>query len=215
MSLFGASWLCSLCGKDFCPQCYEGLAKLQVRQLYLYCGEFALNQFQGDARLLLLSCISSNGHEACCFMPCSRYTESDLIYTLTVLNDKSQGDQAPALQAQTFFYTQAFITNAENQSTILRIPAGQLKLAEFRYYLAKRIPLVIVGLNNKLQLPWSPSQLIQDYGTDICSLEDCEEKEKPVKKHLKTFLERFMGVESGDDALNSLPGAVWKIKVRA
>jgi hypothetical protein len=123
----------------------------------------------------------------------------------------------PILHTQTFVYTHTSIMDSELNSTILRIPTGQLKTTEFRHFLAKRIPLVITDLNSKLQLSWSPSHLIRDYGADMCSLEDCEEKEKPVKKHLKIFLARFMNTESklhDDNTQDVLPEAVWRIKVR-
>jgi hypothetical protein len=119
----------------------------------------------------------------------------------------------PVLRTQTFFYTHVSIADSESGSTILWIPSGQLKATEFRLFLAKRIPLVITDLNRKLQLSWSPSHLIQYHGADICSLEDCEEKENSVEKPLKTFLARFSNSESyGDDAHDFLPQAIWKIK---
>jgi hypothetical protein len=31
MTLFGASWLCSRCGKDLCAQCYGELVEPEVR----------------------------------------------------------------------------------------------------------------------------------------------------------------------------------------
>jgi hypothetical protein len=59
-----------------------------------------------------------------------------------------------------------------------------------------------------------PSDLIRDYGTDICSLEDCEEHKTPVKKPLKMFLTYFMNSESpSSDGKDILPSAVWRIKV--
>jgi hypothetical protein len=75
------------------------------------------------------------------------------------------------------------------------------------------MPIVVTGLNKKLQLSWSPSHLIQDHGEDICYLEDCEEKEMPTKKCLRAFLTLFMGIETGD-AQDILPSAIWRIKVQ-
>jgi lysine-specific demethylase 3 len=129
----------------------------------------------------------------------------------------TQSSPAPVLRIQTFFYTHAHIAASEQHSAILRFPIGQLKTTEFRYFLAQRIPLVVTGLNRKIQLSWSPSDLIRDYGTDLCLLEDCEEQENAVKKPLKTFLIRFMNSEAhqdpSSDAQDILPSAVWRIKV--
>jgi hypothetical protein len=154
------------------------------------------------------------GHDASFFIPCSRYTESDLLCAMNVMEGIMQSSPAPALPTQTFIYTHAFITTSEQHSAIFRLPIGQLKTTEFRYLLAQRIPMVITDLNRKLQLSWSPSDLIRDYGTDICSLEDCEARENPVKKPLKTFLICFMNSESSSsDIQDILPSAVWRIKV--
>lgn len=119
------------------------------------------------------------------------------------------------LHSQPFFYKHSFVVNAVLRSSILRIPAGLLKAVEFRHYLAERIPLVITDLNCKLQLSWSPADLIKEHGSDICLLEDCEEKEHRVKRRLKTFLSCFMNSigEPCDTMEEVLPHAIWRIKV--
>jgi hypothetical protein len=142
-------------------------------------------------------------------MPCSRYTEADIRNIMNVMRKALQPAIPPVLCIQTFFYKHTFITASESQSAILRIPVGQLKVTEFRYYLANCIPVVIINLNNKLQLSWSPSHLIREHGADICSLEDCEGREKPVKRRLKACLQLFMNVEVKD---NILSPAIWRIK---
>lgn len=125
-----------------------------------------------------------------------------------------QSFPAPALSTQTFAYTHASILTCEQNSAVPRLPIGRLKTTDFRFFLEKRIPLVITDLNWKLQLSWSPSDLVRDHGGDMCMLEDCEEREIPVKKPLKMFLTRFMNSESPDsDAQYNLPHAVWRIKV--
>ena len=159
----------------------------------------------------LQSCLPSSEHQAGCFIPCSRYTEQDIQNALDIMNNALQQTVPAVLHVQTFYHNHVSIAKSELQSTILRIPTEQLKVAEFRYYLAKRIPIVITGLNRRLQLSWSPAHLIRDHGGDLCSLEDCEEKEKSVKRPLKTFLGRFMNVDC-DDVQDSLPQAVWRIK---
>jgi hypothetical protein len=147
------------------------------------------------------------------FMPCSRYTEADIRKTINVLEAALHPPVPAVMRIQTFVYKTAFITESELRSAILRIPDGRLKAQEFRYYLDKRIPIVITNLNRKLQLSWSPSHLIRDHGADVCSLEDCEEKEKPAMKSLKTFLQQFMNAaDEVEAAQDPLPVAIWKIK---
>jgi lysine-specific demethylase 3 len=219
MCLFGASWLCSQCGKDFCSQCHAELAELKVLPYKILLSLPRTNpRTQGDALCpSLTSCVSSEGHESALFIPTSRYTEDDILLIMNAMKEMSNLAAPRILHPQTTYYKLAMIAEAELKSSILRIPVGELKAVEFRRFLAKRIPLVITDLNRKLQLSWSPSHLIKEYGTDVCSLQDCEEEERPVKRRLKTFLSRFMdsmqGVSSGN-AEEPLPYAIWRIKVR-
>jgi len=122
----------------------------------------------------------------------------------------------PIVHTQTTYYKLTRIADSELKSSILQIPIGELKAVEFCHFLAKWIPLVITDLNRKLQLSWSPLYLIKEYGTDVCSLQDCEEEEQPVKRHLKTFLSCTMdstpGASSGN-AERPLSYATWQIKV--
>ena len=203
MCPFGASWLCSLCGQDFCSQC---LAELKVTlHIFLYISLIHIQN--NDAHL---SCVSSTEHELASFISCSRYTEADILHIMNVMGKISKSAAPPVLCTQTFVYKHDMITEAELKSSILRILAGHLKATEFRYFLAKQIPLVITDLSRKLQLSWSPSHLMNDYGADICLLEDCEENQQPVKSPLKAFLSRFM---ISDGAKEVLPYAIWRIKV--
>jgi hypothetical protein len=122
----------------------------------------------------------------------------------------------PIMCSQTTYYKLTTISEAELESSILWIPVGELKAVEFRCFLAKRIPLVITDLNRKLQFSWSPSHLIKEYGSDVCSLQDCEDHEQPVKRLLKMFLSHFMDSMQGTFSGNSeepLPYAIWQIKV--
>lgn len=50
---------------------------------------------------------------------------------------------------------------------------------------------MVTGLDSKLQLAWSPRQLSQDFGGDLCTVEDCEGKVEASQKKLKDFLQHF------------------------
>jgi lysine-specific demethylase 3 len=112
------------------------------------------------------------------------------------------------LPRATYHYKQLYVEHAERHSSVLTIPVSKLKAVEFRYYLAKRLPLVITGLNRELQLPWSPSQLMRDYGEEQCTVEDCEGREPPSKRSLRDFLSNFL-----EDGVLHENTAVWKVKV--
>ena len=115
---------------------------------------------------------------------------------------------AAGLPHSTYHYKEADIQDAENQSTILTIPVSKLRAREFRHYLVRRMPLLITGLNSELQLSWSPSQLMHDYGTEQCSVEDCEKRAPVSKQTLSHFLKNFL-----DSSITPDSTPVWKVKV--
>lgn len=119
--------------------------------------------------------------------------------------------QPAGLPCRTYHYKEAQVEDAEGQSTILKIPVDKLKAPEFRYYLKRRMPLMIMGINQRLQLPWSPTQLSRDYGEEECTVEDCEGQTPPLRMPLATFLQTFTtsGTESPGSAAR-----IWKVKVR-
>ena len=112
------------------------------------------------------------------------------------------------LPYSTYRYKESDIRVAEQQSSILSISINMLKAQEFRYYLVKRMPLVITGVNAELQLPWSPLQLMRDYGAESCSVEDCEKQAPASKQTLSHFLKYFC-----DDGAFCDNTPVWKVKV--
>jgi len=111
-----------------------------------------------------------------------------------------------SLKSQTFYFRHDDITKAKAQSLTLRIPTRRLQTTEFRYFMLQRIPLVITDLNSRLQLSWSPTQLIEDYGKQWCTMEDCEGKARSERVQLEAFLRLFEG--SG-----KIQSTIWKVKV--
>lgn len=102
------------------------------------------------------------------------------------------------------------LTESERTASILRIPTEKLKIEEFRLFLSRRLPLVITGLNSSLCLSWSPSQLIDEYGKELCTMEDCEAQSQPSHVLLEEFLSLFSPGGLGN---RSLPKTIWKVKV--
>jgi hypothetical protein len=115
------------------------------------------------------------------------------------------------LPSQTFAHSLAEIVRSESNSSILRIPVSKLKALEFRFFLQRRMPLVITELNNNLQLSWSPTQLTADHGETTCSMEDCERKAATVRGQLKDFLKLFILNPNAHDRDSSTP--IWKVRV--
>jgi hypothetical protein len=67
------------------------------------------------------------------------------------------------------------------------------------------LPLLVTGLNQKLQLPWSPDYLSQNHGNDWCFIESCEDRDANKQVRLKEFFHMY-SVAPED-------GIIWKLKV--
>jgi hypothetical protein len=155
--------------------------------------------------------LSLEAHSEDFFICCSRFTKEELVRSVECAAKMSQS--IAFLPRQSFFHKPSVVEAAENHHSIIRIPGNKLKATEFRYYLSKRLPLVITALNSKLQLAWSPSELIEAYGTENCTMEDCEgvaakKREVPLQEFL-----RYFTIQS-DHGSCSNNGPIWKVKVR-
>jgi hypothetical protein len=67
------------------------------------------------------------------------------------------------------------------------------------------LPLLVTGLNQKLQLPWSPDYLSENHGNDWCFIESCEDRGVIKQVRLKEFFHMY--------SIAPEDGTIWKLKV--
>lgn len=205
MSLLGASWLCTHCGEDLCTQCYEVMGSTVSWCIRNRNDRFQINYFQHKDTLAGPCPALPGTHSKLCFLPSSRFTALELSESLQAM------DALPllgaSLHARTFYFKKADLEAAERNSNILRIPTSHLRVEEFRYAWVRRLPLVVTGINDKIQLPWSPEQLSADYGKQLCTVEDCEGAASSKQMSLASFIKLFNTAIHGDD------DTIWKVKV--
>lgn len=142
-------------------------------------------------------------HDQSSFLPSSRFTE-EVLHGLIQSMQTSVLDQTSTLGSRNIVFQPQDIEDSRIASTILQVSSNRLRSEEFRMFLEHRIPLVITGLNNKLRLAWSPAQLTEDFGSQSCTMEDCEGVASSVRTTLGNFLSYF-GKENN--------GVIWKVKV--
>ena len=119
---------------------------------------------------------------------------------------------SPDLSLQRSVFDVQILIESERKASVLHISAEKLKIEHFRSFLSRRLPLVITGLNSSLCLSWSPSQLIDEYGNESCTMEDCEARCQPLQVLLADFLSLF-SPDCHSLGNSSLPEAIWKVKV--
>jgi hypothetical protein len=115
-----------------------------------------------------------------------------------------QESDVTGLATRTFFFQQSSVVEAQTEAITLRIPAGRLRVEEFRYIWVRRLPLVVTDIKSRMQLSWSPDQLTADYGEQNCIIEDCEGYSGAQKVTLAMFMKQF------DDKTDNV---IWKLKV--
>jgi hypothetical protein len=109
-----------------------------------------------------------------------------------------------SMNLQTVYFQQNSLSDSEKNCSILRIPGYALHPHEFRCFLSRRLPVVITHLNSQLQLAWSPDQLTEEFGKQICTMEDCEAQADPMVTSLANFMEHFRC---------KIDDVIWKVKV--
>lgn len=210
MSLFGISWFCIRCGRDFCNNCFASLKVRLFRSIIV----LTFNIFIKGSTASQISSVNNCGqlrgvHNSADFIPCSRFVKAHLLNILQSM--KSLLDNGKYyLPVQNFFFNRTTISNLPTSTSILRIPQKNLRIQEFRIFLGQRIPLVITGLNDSLQLSWDPRLLTRQYGEDDCTMEDCEGVAQPATTTLGHFLSHF---ETDGEAGQQSKNIIWKVKV--
>lgn len=137
------------------------------------------------------------------FIPTSRFSEQQLQDVLQAIHATLL--EVHQLPVRHRYFQPSIIEHSLSTSTILRAPSQRLKPDEFRLFLSKRLPLVITHLNDALQLAWSPKHLTDEYGSEDCTMEDCEDSTNRVKTKIHHFLSQFN---------SDMNGTIWKVKVR-
>jgi hypothetical protein len=152
--------------------------------------------------MLSRECSSEHSRET--FIPTSRFSREKLQTLLQTTHEVLlEGHQGLPTRAR--YFEPSMIDYSLKSSMILRIPRDRLKSEEFRLFLTQRLPLVITHLNDRLQLAWSPDQLTEDYGPQVCTMDDCEGVVDSIQTTLGKFLSHFK---------NGTGKVIWKVKVR-
>jgi hypothetical protein len=201
MSIFGASWLCPFCGQDLCSLCLEDIKVIPS------CRIFTVAHILDQNNIKSHSCLPESTSTTS-LIPCSRFTREHLV---DILVEMKKHSSMPLLDLQCNICNSQILVESESKSSVLRVSAEKLTVEEFRTFLSKRLPLVMMGLNSSLCLSWSPSQLIAEYGKQPCTMEDCEAQSQPLHVQLEDFLSLFSPAGMGE---SSFPNAIWKVKVR-
>ncbi|KAL6298095.1 Clavaminate synthase-like protein [Sparassis latifolia] len=102
-SIFSTSWMCRLCGREACAECYEQVRELTTDRVGAPEAEVAALQARREKHAhvnpFFLSCTRRNEHQAKDFSPMSRFCKAELSQAITemeALLAESDPDALPA-----------------------------------------------------------------------------------------------------------------------
>jgi hypothetical protein len=216
-SLFAGSWLCRLCGREACGDCYKRIKEatyLPKDATAAHKKALAQRREQLGNTCISLSCNKKREHTSNDFTPMTRFERVELetaIKNMKVIVEQDDAEMADAAR-QPVLTTFAPIAPPENAAYTPTIShptplfdIDQLDHDVFRSLWAKGNPLVVDGVLSKMNVSWTPEFFIEEFGKEECSIVDCqsdEVKSTTVKEFFATF-----------GNFNSRNQHVWKLKV--
>ncbi|KAI0921387.1 hypothetical protein AcW2_006378 [Taiwanofungus camphoratus] len=86
-SIFSSSWMCRLCGREACAECFEQVKELTIDKTGVPEAELAALQARRERHAhinpFFLSCTKRNEHQAKDFSPMSRFCKAELAQAIT------------------------------------------------------------------------------------------------------------------------------------
>lgn len=205
-SLFSSSWMCRLCGREACGECFERVQALTLQRA----------DAPAPAPTSFLRCTGKVDHAAKDFSPVSRFDRQELHRTIEEMEALLSGDAVdmelsppsspfPALTPSPRS-TPAPRTNIGDVPThpVSAFAVDELTEEAFRARWTQGEPLVVGGLEGRYRIGWTPAYFIANHGKQKCVIVDCQTG-KSKTTTVGAFFERF-GKYGGRKE-------VWKLKV--
>ena len=212
-SIFSSSWMCRLCGREACAECFE-----QVRVLTDNSSAEDADVFELQARRekhsrknpFFLACTRRNEHQAKDFSPMTRFCKTELE---VVIKDMEELLATPDLDPLTedveipdvdVDVTPDDQSNSPPSHRILEFKREDLSYDTFTKLWAKGKPLVVTGVLPQFKIRWTPEHFIENYASKSCLVIQCQ---SDMNKRITVgdFFKEFGKYEGRNDC--------WKLKV--
>lgn len=213
-SIFSSSWMCRLCGREACAECFE-----QVKVLTDNSGAEDADVFELQARRekhsrknpFFLACTRRNEHQAKDFSPMTRFCKSELEVVIKEMDELlatpdpdpplAEDVEIPDLDVE---MTPDDQTGSLSGHRILEFKREDLSYDTFTKLWAKGRPLVVTGLLPRFKISWTPEHFIENYASKSCLVIQCQ---SDMNKRITVgdFFKEFGKYEGRKDC--------WKLKV--
>lgn len=226
-SVFSGTWICPQCGREFCDDCRNRLALITTQYIEDESehSPFAINQSQKlklryfQERQSYYSVLCSEQvifHLAERFIPITYFEPGELQATIvdmqTKLRESSNIDTALRHAPLNAIISHGHVTNPWPDTSglqslsISRYPITALTELNFRSIWVHGTPLLIDGLLPSITQLWTPQGLVESYGQQKCTIEDCTNENTKIVK-----VADFFGMFGAYDSAQR--NGCWKLKV--
>ena len=213
-SIFSSSWMCRLCGREACAECFE-----QVKILTDNSGAEDADVLELQARRekhsrknpFFLACTRRNEHQAKDFSPMTRFCGSELELVIREMEELlATPDSYPPLTEDVEMPDQGVeITRDDEIGSLPSHQIPEFKHEDLSYDLFTRLwakgkPLVVTGLLPLFKISWTPEHFIEHYASKSCLVIQCQ---SDMNKRITVgeFFKEFGKYEGRNDC--------WKLKV--
>ncbi|CAK5275825.1 unnamed protein product [Mycena citricolor] len=183
-SIFACSWMCRLCGREACKECFERVKDLTVVEVNTeqdMADQRARKDKQAHCNPFFLTCHKRNDHGAKDFSPVTRFVKKEL--------------EQP-------FETWNFL-RCRRTVLIKRFKDAELSEQTFALLWAQGEPVLVTDTGSKLKLDWDPQYFIENHGSEDCLLIDCQ-SDQSTRRTVKEFFSTFGKYEDRNQC--------WKLK---
>ncbi|KIY45127.1 hypothetical protein FISHEDRAFT_49906 [Fistulina hepatica ATCC 64428] len=196
-SIFSGSWMCRVCGREACGDCFQQIMRLSFEQpdIALLGKEKARHVLYNPT---FLSCSKRHDHYATSFSPVTRFhsqeletaiAEMELEIAITEIEASveetsggSDSNSAPWFESKLVLPRDAQFplppegtrlpTSAVPSYVVPRVAMSELDEETFASLWKSGLPLLVEDV--KLQLEWTPNFFLREYGDQTCLIGDCQ-----------------------------------------
>lgn len=203
-SIFSSSWMCRLCGREACSECFAQVRELTINPPGADQKDIlALQQRRekhAHSNPFFLSCTRRSEHQAKDFSPMSRFCKAELEQAIVDMqellkasrqrsrgdHDQTEGTQphnSPCMDNETDLTTAynipGYIPPCDANSPLSHHPIRRFIDKELTEKVFQRVwkegePLVVMDVLHKFRIKWTPEYFVQKYGTQSCLIIECQ-----------------------------------------
>ncbi|EGG04251.1 uncharacterized protein MELLADRAFT_108548 [Melampsora larici-populina 98AG31] len=213
-TLIGVAWMCERCGKEACVMCFDIFQTLSNEH-----GKEKDNQNSAAGHNFHSSWIKRTGrcvkafgsqHDTSSYFKVSHLAREEILKYLEEIDEVFRQDSINTTPPPSPFPIDDFLHHPPDSESdpYYKVDVNTLESNHmmFDQIWSSGVPLVVTGVQDRMQLPWDPEYLSTTYGEEQCSMLDSNSPHgDTIKTNVGDFFERFKGSNFRD-------AKAWKLR---